>query len=86
MVGEVHNENGPPNVEELMRQIEALNLRNQTVEAERQEQVRAREQAEAEAVRLRTLGPQNAQQYMHPTLRVPDSAIVLPELGPGGSR
>ena len=84
MEGEIHNVNGPPTVEELMRQIEALNLRNQRVEAERQAEVQAREQAEAAAEELRTRGPQNAQQYMHPTLRVPDSAIVLPGLGPRG--
>ena len=79
------NENGEaPTVEQLMRQIEALNLRNREVEAESQAAIRAREEAEAEAERLRTLGPQNAQQYMHPTLRVPESAIVLPNLGPRG--
>ena len=76
--------NGPPTVEDLMRQLEAMRLRNEAVEAARITAERGREQAEAAAEELRTQGPQNAQQYMHPTLRVPDSAIVLPELGPRG--
>ena len=83
MGDEVEN-GGAPTVEELMRQIDALNLRNREVEEENQAAVLAKEAAEAEAERLRTLGPQNAQQYMHPMLRVPDSAIILPTLGPRG--
>jgi Retrotransposon gag protein len=71
-------------MEELRRQIDALTIRNREVEATNQAEVRAREAAEAEAERLRTLGPQNAQQYMHPTLRMPESAIVIPPLGRGG--
>ena len=71
-------------VEELRRQLNALRIRNREVEATNQEAVRAREAAEAEAERLRSQGPQNAQQYMHPTLRMPESAIQLPNLGPGG--
>ena len=40
MEGEIHNENnGQPNVEDLMRQIEALTLRNQAIDAERLEEV-----------------------------------------------
>ena len=71
-------------MEELRRQLEALRTRNREVEATNEVAVRARAAAEAEMERLRAQGPQNAQQYMHPTLRMPDSAIVIPPLGPGG--
>ena len=71
-------------MEELRRQLDALRIRNREVEATNQAEVQAREAAEAEAERLRSQGPQNAQQYMHPTLRMPDSAIVVPPLGPRG--
>ena len=70
-------------IEELRQQLNDLRLRNREIEATNLAEVRARNTAEAEAERLRTQGPQNAQQYMHPTLRMPESAIQLPNLGRG---
>ena len=73
--------NGEPTMEDLRRQLEEMRLRNEASETARLEAERLRVEAEAVAEAMRTQGPQTAQQYMHPTLRVPDSAIVLPALG-----
>ena len=73
--------NGPPTMEDLMRRIEEMRLQQEATEAARLESGRLRVEAEAAAEALRTQGPQNAQQYMHPTLRVPESAIILPNIG-----
>ena len=74
-------------MEELRQQLTNMAIRNREIEATnqaevqaREEAVRARAEAEAEAEWLRAQGPQNASQYMHPTLRMPASAIVVPSL------
>ncbi len=64
-------------MEELRRQLEET-------EAARREEARLRAEAETalrDANAERAQIPQNAHQYMHPTLRVPEPAIVLPEIG-----
>ena len=67
-------------MEEMRRQLEEMRLRATTSEAALREEERLRLEAEAAQEAMRTQGPQNAHQYMHPTLRVPEPALVLPEI------
>ena len=75
-------------MEDLRRQLEEMRaaraedarLRAES-EAARVEAERRRVASEAALEAERALVPQNAHQYMHPTLRVPEPAIVLPEIG-----
>ncbi len=73
--------NGEPTVADLMRRLEEMRLQQEATEAARLEAERLRAEAEAANEAMRAQGPQTAQQYMHPTLRVPESAIILPNLG-----
>jgi hypothetical protein len=61
---------------ELRLQMEAMQRDRNTaaVEAQHEREAAARLQEQLNAI------PRNAKQYMHPELRVPESAIVLPEI------
>ena len=67
-------------MDDLRRQLEEMRLRSEASEAARAEEERLRLAAEAAHEATRAQVPRNAQQYMHHTLRVPEPAIVLPEI------
>lgn len=64
-----NNANVAMEMAELRRQMEQFRLA-----AEREREATARLRQQLDAI------PRNAKQYMHPELRVPESAIVLPEI------
>ena len=65
---------------ELQRRFVDLQRRNDENEAANAATLREERRARAALQAQLDTIPRNAQQYMHPELRVPESAIVLPPI------